>query len=402
MLLKKKNLPHSRLELIIKVDAQAFRHAFDAETDTAGADLKIEGFRPGKAPRAKIVDRIGRDRLEVAALDHALSEVYQHTLAENNIIPVEGPKIEVKSFTLPGPDTADDVEVAQFVAEVDVLPEVTIEGYKKIKVKPPKEVVVEEEEKQKVLDELRRQRATLIEAAEGTKAVKGMWLDIYFKGSIDGVAREDMQTDHHPLVLGQGNLIPGFEEELEGMKQGEEKTFKVTFPKDYHAEALRSKKAEFTVRINELKDMVLPVADDEFAKNFGLKNFKDLQETLEKNLKAEKEEGRQRELEELVLEALLKVARFEVPQSLVTQEQARLFEETKERFIRMQVDWNQYLTETGKTEDALREEVKDQAEKNVKIGLALGKVIQAEGIKGSDGQAMRQAMDNLIAIATGK
>ena len=96
------------------------------------------------------------------------------------------------------------------------------------------------------------------------------------------------------------------------------------------------------------------------------------------------------------------MAKFEVPQSLIEQERERLFEETKERFGRMQIDWNQYLTETGKTEDMLKDEVKVQAEKNVKIGLALGKVIQEEGIKGSDGQAMRQAMDALIAISTGK
>ena len=402
MLVKKKNLPNSRLELTISVDAKAFRHAFDAETDAAGNDLKIEGFRPGKAPRTKIIERVGRDRIEVSALDHALSEVYQHVLAEEKIIPVASPSVEVKSFTVPGPDAADDSEVAVFTAEVDVLPEVTIDGYKKLKVKAPKAVELDKEEVQKVLDELRKQRATLVEVADDTKAVKGMWLDIYFKGSVDGVAREDMHTDHHPLVLGEGNLIPGFEEQLEGMKKGEEKTFTITFPKDYHAEALKSKKAEFTVRVNELKDAVLPVGDDEFAKTFGLKNFKEMMETLEKNVMSEKNEAYQRELEEIVLEALIKVAKFEVPQSLIEQERERLFEETKERFGRMQIDWNQYLTETGKTEDMLKDEVKVQAEKNVKIGLALGKVIQEEGIKGSDGQAMRQAMDALIAISTGK
>jgi trigger factor len=400
MLIEKKSLPNSRIELKISVSAHQFRHAFDAEADAAGKDVKVEGFRPGKAPRAKVIERLGRERIEAMAIDHAISEVYQHTLAEEKIVPVAGPNVNVLSLTVPGPDAAETDVAMEFTAEVDVLPEVKIDGYEKLKVKKQADITVADEDVEKVIDELRQQRSNMIATEADATAKNGMWADISFKGSVDGVAREDMNSDHHPIVIGSGNLIPGFEENIVGMKVGEEKTFKITFPTDYHAEGLAGKEAEFTIAVNELKEVVMAPVDEDFAKTFGQKDLAAMRSAIAGNIREEKEEQAKRELEDSVLDELLKVAKFEVPRSLVEQENERLFAESKERFARMRVDWNQYLMQVGKNEDELKAEMADQAEKNVKIGFALGKVIQSEEIKGADGAAMRQAMDRLIEIAT--
>jgi trigger factor len=399
MLKSRKDLPNSRVKLTVAATASKYRHAFDTELEAAAKDTKIEGFRPGKAPKAKVLQHVGRPRIEAAALDHAVSDAYYAALQEAKIVPVESPSVEITAFTAPNDDAADDSEVITFTAEVDIVPEVSIKGYEKIKVKQPATEPVKDADIDEVITELRSQRSRLEEAPADKPLEMGMWADISFKGSVGGVQREDIVSPAHPVILGRGQLIPGFEEELVGMKKGEEKKFTITFPKEYHSQELAGKKAEFTVGINETKDIVLPELDDEFATSYGQKTLEGLREMIKNNLEGERKEQQQAKLEESVLDELLKVAKFEVPQSLVEQEIERVIGENKERFERMQVGWQTYLEQVKKTEDDIRQEIRPQAEKNVHIGLAMGKVIQEEGIESKDAQAMRKAMDRLMEIA---
>jgi trigger factor len=400
MLKSHKNLPNSRAQLTIVATAAQYRHAFDKELEAAAKETKMEGFRPGKAPKAQVLQKVGRPRIEAAALDHAVSDAYYDALQEAKLVPVDSPNIELSAFTAPADDAADDAEVITFTAEVDVVPEVTIKGYEKIKVKEPKGEPVTEADIDQVLQELAQQRARLEEVADDTVLKIGMWADISFKGSVGGVQREDMVSQAHPVILGRGQLIPGFEEQLEGMKKGDEKTFKITFPKDYHASELAGKEAEFTVGVNEVKEMITPDLNDEFATSYGQKTLADLREMIKTNLETERQEQQKAKLEEAVLDELLKVAKFEVPASLVKQETDRVVQENKDRFERMQVGWQTYLEQVKKTEEDIREDIRPQSEKNVRIGLAMGKVIQEEGIEAKSNQAMREAMDRLIEIAT--
>lgn len=400
MIKSRKDLPHSRVRLTITASVAQFQHAFDHELEAAAKDTKIEGFRPGKAPKAKVLQVLGRQRIEAAALDHAVSDAYYEALKEGNMVPVSSPNVEITSFVAPSEQSQDRDVAVTFDAEVDIVPEVAVKGYQKIRVKTPKLEEVKESDIDEVLAELRRQRAALEPVDADTKLENDMWAEIRFSGSVDGVKREDMQSKAHPVIVGKGQLIPGFEEHLLGLKTGEEVTFTITFPKDYHAAELKGKEAEFTVGINEMKAMVQPELNDEFAVSYGQKDLQSLREMVKNNLEQERKDKQTADLEEAVLAELLKVARLEVPQSLVEQELDRVLKENKDRFERMQVSWEGYLENMKKTEAEVREDIRAQAEKNVKIGLTLGKVIQEEGIEASSSKAMREAMDRLIEIAT--
>ncbi|MBU6389311.1 trigger factor [Patescibacteria group bacterium] len=401
MITHKKVLPHSRIQLTVTVSADQFRHAFDHELNEYTKSVSLPGFRAGKAPKAKVLEQVGRPRIEAAALDHAISHVYYEAVQEADIRPVEGPEVTIEKYETPSDSADPSGVVATFKVEVDVMPEVKIDGYKKIKIKPEPEKPVAEDEVEKVITYLRKQQAALVEVEEDGALEEGMWADIAYEGSVGGVKRPDMANKNHPLVIGEGQLIPGFEDQIIGMKKGEKKKITVTFPKEYHAKELAGKKAEFEVAVNELKRVNLPEKDADFAKRFGHSTFSELEKAIRESIVEEKRQESRQKQEQEVLDQLLKLAKFDLPQSLVKQEMERMYAEAQERLSKMNFDWDAYLEQVKKTADQVREETRPQAEKNVRIGLALGKVVEAEGLAESE-QAAQQAVERLYEIATSK
>jgi trigger factor len=399
MITDKKNLPNSRVKLTITVSAEIFRHGFATELKEIAKDVKIEGFRPGKAPEAQIIAKIGRQQIEAGALDRALNEAYYEGLKEQNIIPVEGPNVEITTFTAPSEATLATEAVATFTAEVDILPIIELKNYKKMKLKVPKLEEVKEADVEEVVQYLLKQRSTLKEAGKDVVVVKGIWADIAFDGSVGGVKREDMKSEHHPLVVGEGQLIPGFEDAMMGLKVGEEKTFTVTFPKEYHASELAGKKAEFTVKINELKELLLPELDRDFTQPLGFDTVELFKNSIKENLVDERKQRQKQELEDKAVEELIKLTKFDVPQSMVYQEVERVKVDTKAQVERMGMTWDQYLEQMGRKIEDVEKEMHEQAEKNVRIGLALGKVVQEEKIEDRD-NGMKLAVEKLVEYAT--
>lgn len=385
--IQRKNLDQSRVRLIVPVSYAVFQPAFQRELETIAKDIKIEGFRPGKAPLKQVLAQVGKQRVEAGALDRAINTAYVEALEAEKILPVANPEITLDSYTAPGDDVADTDVIATFTAEMDVLPDVNVSHYQKIKVKAPKIVEVADKDIEEVLTYLRKQQASLKELEATAKAAKGMWADIGFKGTVDGVAREEMNSDHHPLVLGEGQLIPGFEDQIYGMVKDEEKSFKITFPKDYHAAGLAGKEAEFTIKLHELRDVVLPVIDSEFSKKFGHDTVEKLELAIKENLVLEREQEQKLKLEELVMEELLKGMKFEVPKSLVQGEEQRLREQAGKQLGGVPLS------------EQLAEQLQTQAVKNVRIGIALGKVVELEKIEERE-NASRTALNRLVAIAT--
>ena len=385
--IQRKDLDESRVRLVIPVTNAIFARAFERELESIAKSIKIEGFRPGKAPLTRVLAHVGRPAVEAGALDRSINTAYVEALQAESLLPVASPEINLDSYTAPSEDAAPESVVAQFTAEFDVLPEVSVKGYEKIKVKAPKTIEVTPADVVEVIDYLRKQQANLKELPDDAVVAKGMWADIGFKGTYKGVAREDMAAAHHPLVIGEGQLIPGFEDNLLGMRKGEEKTFTITFPKDYHAKDLAGQKAEFTITLHELKDVLLPVVDKVFSEKFGHDTVEKLESAVKENLVLEREQEQKVKLEEMVIDELLKLTKFPVPKTLVVQETVRLREETMRRAGGMPI------------RPELEEEIKVQAVKNVKIGLALGKVIELEKIEEKE-MAMRHAVDRLISIAT--
>lgn len=401
MVKEKKNLPKSRIRLTIVATAQDFREQFDKELAETATQIQLPGFRKGKAPSTKVLEKVGRSRVEAGAMDRVISHLYYHTVQEEKLVPVSSPTVEVKEFTAPGDTTANDAKALTFTVEVDVLPEVKIDGYQKIKLPKAEMEGPKKEEVDKILEYLRKQRAILKEVEDDIALQTGMWADIAYEGSVGGVSRADMKNDHHPIVIGEGQLIPGFEESLPGMKKGEQKTITVTFPKDYHAKELAGKKAEFVVTLHELKEVVMPELDNEFAEQFDHRTAEDLIKAIEESVSKEKKQEFESKQEEQVIEQLLKIAKFDLPAGLVEQEIERMFEEGRKRLSQVPGQWETYLQQTGKDADQLREELREPAERNVRVGLALGKVIELEGIK-DESAAGQRALERLVEIARQK
>lgn len=398
MVIKKKSLPDSRIQLTLTGNVAEYRHAFDHEVKDATKDLAVPGFRKGKAPAAKVIEKVGHSRLEAGTMQHMVNDLYVDAMQSEKLTPVDAPQIDLKEFKVPSDSAAADEVVMTVEVEVDIIPEVDLSARKKIKIKKPSEPKFEVDEVQRVLEYLRKQRATITEAAADATLKNGMWVDLSYEGSIDGVSRTDMTNKNHPLVLGEGQLIPGFEEQLEGMKAGEEKTIEVKFPKEYHATDLAGKKAQFVVKVNELKEVALPVLDDAFSEHFGHTTFAELEVAIKQNLHEEKQEESRRKLEEEVLDELVRLAKFETPQSLVEQELDRLFQESRQRLAGMNFEWEMYLQQVNKTAEEVKEEMRPQALRNVRIGLVLGKYIQEEGLS-EEKEPGRVAIDRLLAEA---
>ncbi len=388
---KLQKLPNSRVKLTFPITVAEFRPAFEYELAEASKGLKIQGFRPGKAPAAKVLSEIGRERVEAGALDRAINAAYFLALKSQSLTPVSQPKVTLESYVAPSDDADLDVVVGEVSAEVDVLPDVQLKDHKRISVKAPKVIDVTQKDVDEVIAYLRKQRAELKEVAEGGKLAKGMWADIGFEGALEGVKRDDMASKHHALIIGDGTLIPGFEDEMIGMTKGESRTFSLKFPKDYQVESFRNKKAEFTVVLHEFKDMMLPDLNPEFAGNLGHKTMEELEKAISASLQMEREGEQKQKLEELVVEEVLKQAKFETPEALVAQEEIRLIEETKQRMG---------LNLSGApVPEHLMEQIKEQSRKNVQIGLVISKVAELEGLTTEEG-AMRKAVDMLIEYAT--
>ena len=205
-----------------------------------------------------------------------------------------------------------------------------------------------------------------------------------------------MCSKNHPLVLGEGNMIPGFEEQIIGMKKGEKKDFKITFPKDYHSKEYAGKEAEFNVELVDLKEVKLPELNDEFAKKFGHKNMSELKKAIEKNLNQEMEEEGKRVLESEVMDKVLPLLKAEVPDSLILNETERMLHQYSEQLSRQGINFEMYLGSIKKTREQVLAEMKPQAEKNVKVGILLGKIIEENKWDAKDPKSGEKAISYLV------
>lgn len=401
MLVSKKLLEKSKVQLKVSVTAGEYDLALQQALLEHAKEVAVPGFRKGKAPLDKVMEKIGRKRIEASALDEATTTGYYNAVKESGLTPIAGPSVDITKYTAPSEKTKPEEVVLEFTAEAEIVPEVNIKGYEKLRVKLDPSDKVTEKDLRSVLDYLKKQQAKLEDVDADTLVEKDMFADIGFEGSLDGVKRSDMVTKNHPLVVGEGRLIPGFEEHLIGMKTGEEKTFDIVFPKDYHAKELAGKKVQFTVKINELKRFILPEENDDFAKQFGHDELSVMKTAIMEELQKEKDQEGRRKTEEKILEALNKQFKFDVPDSLIENEAMRLLESTKERLSTTGSSWETYLTQTGQNEAEVMKQLREQSEKNVRNGFLLGEIMREEKIEASEGNAVK-IMDRLIEIATSK
>ena len=395
---KIEKLKNAKIKLKITVTPKEMVKYFNNAYEKIAPTIKLDGFRPGKAPRQLTEETIGITRLLSEALDQAVQESYFKALSENMITPVNQPNIVINKYPKYGENEETIASDFEFEAEVEILPEVVLGDYSKLKIDAGKKEEVKKDDVEKILAHLQKQRSNFEEIDR--PATKGDLAEISFEGSLKNVRIDAMCSKNHPVVLGESSLIPGFEDEIIGMKKGEEKTFKIKFPKDYHSKEYAGKEAEFKVSVNELKKVILPEINDEFAAGFGQKDVAELKKSVEKNLEKELEEKYEHELEAKAIEKVLPLLKVEVPASLVEREIDRMIHDFTHQLEHQGLNFEAYLSSIKKTNEEMRKDMGVQAEKNVKVGLLLGKIIQEQKMDHNAEDSGRKAIKYLVDSLT--
>lgn len=367
------NLNKGRVKLIIELKPDEMVGFFNKTFKKVSQSVKIDGFRPGKAPRKLIESSIGISRLLSEGLDRAISDSYTKAVRDNKLIPVSSPKVVINKYPNYGQSVDEVKEIFEFEIELEVLPDVRLEDYSKVKVKKTEPKTAAKKDVEKVLLHFQKQNSSFADLSR--PAEKGDRVEVSFEGYLKGVRIDQMSSKNHPLVLGEGSLIPGFEENLIGLKKGDKKEFKLTFPKDYHAKEYADEEALFKAEIIDVKEVQLPKLDDNFAEKFGHKDVEALKTAIEKNLNDELREESERNQETQVLDAVLPYLKVELPDSLIDREAERMIADFNQQLIKQGLNFDFYLKSTKKDRETLKKEMLPQAEKNVKVGLLLGKII---------------------------
>lgn len=362
--------------LTVEVDAETFKTALDGAFKKVVKQVSIPGFRKGKIPRGLFEQRFGVEALYQDALDILLPVEYPKAVEEAGIEPVDRPEIDVEKI--------EKGESLIFTAKVTVKPEVKLGDYKGLGIEKD-DTTVTDEDVQNELKALQERQAELVVKEEGA-VEEGNTVVLDFEGFVDGEAFEGGKAENYSLEVGSGSFIPGFEDQLVGLEAGAEKDVEVTFPEEYHAEDLAGKPAVFKVKIHEIKAKELPELDDEFAKDIDeeVETLAELTEKTKKRLEEAKENEADAKLrEELVLKAS-ENAEIDVPQAMVDTELDRMLKEFEQRLQMQGMNLELYTQFSGQDEAALKEQMKEDAEKRVKSNLTLEAIAKAENLEVSD------------------
>lgn len=367
-----KKIEKNKGVLTVEVDKERFAKALDQAFRKVVKQVNVPGFRKGRVPRKIFEARFGVESLYQDALDIILPEAYQEAVEETGIQPVDRPEVDIEQI-------AKDKNLI-FKATVTVKPEVELGEYKGLEI-PEKDFSVTDEQVEEELQRIRERQAELV-VVEDEPAEKGDTVVIDFEGFIDGKAFEGGSAENYSLELGSNQFIPGFEDQLIGVKKGEEKEVKVTFPEDYHVKEYQNKEALFKVKVNEVKRKKLPELDDEFAKDVS--EFDTLQEYKE-DLRAKLEERAKREEEaykrNTVLEKAAENASIEIPEVMIEHEMEHMLQDFEQSLRLQGMDLNLYYSVTGQDEEALKEQFRKDAEKRVRINLTVEAIVAAEKIE---------------------
>ena len=374
-LIKKELTEKNGYVLEFSVDKEIYRQAELAAYKKNVKSINVPGFRKGKAPKHIIEAYYGKGIFFEDAINACIPEAFEAAVKEAGLDIVGTPKFDLVS------DEGDIV----LKAEGYVKPEVSVEGYKDIAAKKKTSRVTKDEIEAEV-QRARERNARSIEVTDRAAAM-GDTANIDYEGSVDGVPFDGGKGEGHDLKLGSGSFIPGFEDQIVGKNIGEEFDVCVTFPEEYHAKELAGKAAVFKTKLNALKAEELPEADDEFAKDVS--EFDTLDEykaDIKAKLAKRNEEKAEAEFENAVAEALMSKLVAEIPEPMFEAETENYVRDYDTRLRQSGLDLQTYFKYTGLTLDALRAEMRPQAEKQVKIRLALEKVAELEAIEVSEGE----------------
>lgn len=372
-LIKKELTEKSGFTMEFSVSREAYEKAENEAYKKEVKRINVPGFRKGKAPKHIIEKLYGKGIFFEDAINACIPEAYEAAVKEAGLQVVGTPKFDIVS-------TEGDIVLK---AEGFVKPEVSIEGYKGLEVEKKVAEVTDEMITAEV-DRVRERNARSIEITDRA-AENGDIANIDYAGSVDGVAFDGGTAQGHDLKLGSGSFIPGFEEQIVGKQIGEEFDVNVTFPAEYHAAELAGKAAVFKTKLNGLKVEELPAADDEFAKDVSEFNTLDeYKADIRSKMEKRNEEAADREMETALAEQLMEKLVAEIPEAMFVQETENFVRDYDSRLRMQGLDLATYFKYTGMDLDKLREQMRPQAEKQVKVRLALEKIAALENLQVTD------------------
>jgi len=359
----------------VELPAERIEKEVDSRLKSVGKNVKIKGFRPGKVPAKVVRQRYGA-QIRQEVLSDLLQQSYSDAVQQENLNPAGGPKIETES-------EGDGKDFA-YVATFEVMPEIELKGLDKIKVEKA-EVEIADSDLDDMIDNLRKQKATWTEVERAS--AKGDRVVVDFEGKLKGELIEGGQGKEVPVILGQGQMLPDFEKGLTGIKAGDDKTFKVKFPKDYHAEDLQGQKVDFSIHTHRVEEETLPPVDDALAEMFSVKEggLEQFRKDVTDNMRHEADQKVKAKVREQLMEGLLAANPLEIPQALKHQEMHSMQHEAMQRLG---------IEDHDKAPPI--ENFAESAEKRVRLGLLVRQLITDENIR-IDEERVRQHVEEICA-----
>ncbi len=368
----------------LKVEKDSWKKAQDDAFVKLNKKAKIDGFRPGKAPRSVFEKKYGKQDILYEAADKFINDKYREILSDDKLFPIVEPKVDVKKLD-------DDSLEVEFIIITE--PKVKLGEYKNLGVKK-KEAKVSKDEIEHELSHLLERYAEIAE--KDGKVENGNIAIIDFKGLKDGVAFDGGTAENYELEIGSNTFIPGFEEGIIGMKKGEEKDLNLTFPKDYASEELRGQKVVFKVKVNEVKERIVPEFNEEFFEDLAMpevNNEEDLRKTLKEQIKAHKEYHLENEFIDELLEKASANMEIEIDEEIVDAEVHYMYEDFLQKLKMQGITEELYLKYANTTKEKIEESMKEEANKRVKYRYLLKEIIKKEKIKVSDKEAEKEIED---------
>ncbi len=371
-----KKIESSKAELKCTLEGEKWADAIKSSFNKLAAKVEIKGFRKGQAPKNLVEKYISHNEVLLEAAESLAQNALTDAIKEHDIQLIDRPSLKLDEIN-------DEKCVLTF--DCTVTPDIKLGDYKKLEYKV-EDVKVEDKDVDDDIAKLLDRKADLELVEDGT-VEDGNTAVIDFEGFLNGEAFEGGKGENYDLVIGSHSFIPGFEEQLIGMKAEETKEIKVTFPNDYQAENLKGKEATFKVTVHEIKKKVLPVLDDEFVKEQKIKDVNtvdELKEYTRKYLTDAKKQVAENKADEELANKLAEITEVEIPKIMIKSELDSMVQNYEQRMMQQGLTLNKFMELTGQTMEQLRDSMKDDAAKRIKINLALSEIAKNEKIEVND------------------
>ncbi|MDQ3448529.1 MAG: trigger factor [Chloroflexota bacterium] len=378
--------PADRSTVLLEVELPGDRvkRSIDVSVRHIGQRHRVPGFRPGRIPRPMLERALGIHRDDPDAPDPIYDDAKEHLFESSVIEALRESELDVLAIPAPQWTSFHEQDGAAYRVTLPVRPAVKLGAYTGY----PFTIEVEEIDEAKVeavVEELRDQQASLV-PVEGRGAQDGDYAVVGFEGRRDGALIEGAQSERFPLIIGKERMIPGFEAQLVGLREDDEKVFSVTFPEDYGQAELAGQEVEFTIVMRELREKQPPALDDDFARSLGgYADLATLRTEIERRLERSARDRARHAFADHVIEFATANATLDVPELLVEREMDVMIDELKVRLAEQRIGFEEYQKATERDEAAIRAEYREQAEKRVTVLLVLGAIADAEGVEVPDG-----------------